>query len=94
MVGRQAGLTQRPRLSLFSACSPRRAPTAPNPETYKACSPSRRLGVGSASQPLGKADLEDIFSGVVSMELGPSPGPKGKGEGKTTWTGLCSVADL
>ena len=47
-----------------------------------------------SSQPLGKADLEDIFSGVVSTELGPSPGPKGTREGKTTWTGLCSVADL
>ena len=39
-----------------------------------------------SSQPLGKAYLEDIFSGVVSTELGPSPGPKGTGEGKTTWT--------
>ena len=26
-----------------------------------------------SSQPLGKAYLEDIFSGVVSTELGPSP---------------------
>ena len=25
-----------------------------------------------SSQTLGKADLEDIFSGVVSMEVGPS----------------------
>ena len=43
------------------------------------------------SQTLGKVDLEDIFSGVVSTELGPSPGPKGTGEGKTTWTSLCSL---
>ena len=50
--------------------------------------------MNSSSQPLGKAYLEDIFSGLVSTELGPSPGPKGTGEGKTTWTGLCSVADL
>ena len=33
-----------------------------------------------SSQPLGKAYLEDIFSGVVSTELGPSPGPKGTGD--------------
>ena len=50
--------------------------------------------MNSSSQPLGKAYLEDIFSGVVSTELGPIPGPKGTGEGKTTWTGLCSVAEL
>ena len=28
------------------------------------------------SQPLGKADLEDLFSGVVSTELGPSLEPQ------------------
>lgn len=56
MGGRQAGLTQRPHLALFSACSPRWAPTVPDPETYKACSPSRRLGVGSAG-------VESSFSG-------------------------------
>ena len=37
--------------------------------------------MNSSSQPLGEAYLEDIFSGLVSTELGPSPGPKGTGEG-------------
>ena len=40
---------------------------------------TRRTFVGPptnpGSQTLGKADLEDIFSGVVSTELGPSPEP-------------------
>lgn len=68
MGGRQAGLTQRPpswtlhaptltgrqkRLALCSASSPRWTPTVPDPETYKACSPSRRLGMGSGGTESG-----------------------------------------
>ena len=45
-------------------------------------------------QPLGKADLEDIFSGVVSMELGPRPETQSHRGRKTTWTSLCSPGDL
>ena len=31
------------------------------------------MSLGPASQALGKGDLEDLFSGVVSTELGPVP---------------------
>ena len=33
------------------------------------------MSLMSVYQPLGKADLEDLFSGVVSTELGPSLEP-------------------
>ena len=36
----------------------------------------------------------DLFSGAVSPELGRTLGTQLTGEGKTTWTGLCSVGDL
>ena len=35
-----------------------------------------RLITGNRRLTLGKADLEDIFSGFVSMELGPRPDRK------------------
>ena len=46
------------------------------------------------SQPLGKADLEDLFSGFVSTELGPSLEPQTHRGRKTTWTSLCSLGEL
>ena len=47
-----------------------------------------------ASQALGKADIEDLFSGVFSMELGPRPETQLHRGRKTTWTSLCSPGDL
>ena len=50
-------------------CSP------PGSSVHGDC-PGKNTGVGPptnpGSQTLGKVDLEDIFSGVVSTELGPS----------------------
>ena len=48
----------------------------------------------TASQALGKADIEDLFSGVFSMELGPRPETQLHRGMKTTWTSLCSPGDL
>ena len=45
-------------------------------------------------QPLGKVDLEDIFSGLFPRSWGPARRPKATGEGKTTWRRLYSAADL
>ena len=47
-----------------------------------------------ASQALGKADLEDLFSGVVSTELGLSLETQTHRGRKTTWTSLCSLGEL
>ena len=52
------------------------------------------LPVNSVSQPGRKAVPGDLFSGAVSPELGRTSGTQLTGEGKTKWTGLCSVGDL
>ena len=38
--------------------------------------------------------IEDLFSGVVSTELGPSLEPQTHRGRKTTWTSLCSLGEL
>ena len=45
-------------------------------------------------QPGQTAVPGDLFSGALSPELGWTSGTHLTGEGKTTWTGLCSVGDL
>ena len=52
------------------------------------------LPVNSVSQPGQKAVPGDLFSGAVSPELGRTLGTQLTGEGKTTWTGVCSVGKL
>ena len=47
-----------------------------------------------ASQALGKGDLEDLFSGVVSTELGLSLETQTNRGRKTTCTSLCSLGEL
>ena len=47
-----------------------------------------------ASQPGRKADIGDLFSGAVSLELRRTLGTPLTGECKTMWTGLCSVGEL
>ena len=46
-----------------------------------------------AFQPLGKADLDYLFSGV-STELGPNLETQTHRGRKTTWTSLCSLGEL
>ena len=50
--------------------------------------------VNCVSQPGRKAVPGDLFSGALSPELGWTSGTHLTGEGKTTWTGLCSVGDV
>ena len=50
--------------------------------------------VNCISQPGGKAVPGDLFSGAVSPDAGRTSGTPLTGEGKTTWTGLCSVGEL
>ena len=50
--------------------------------------------VNCVSQPGQKAVPGDLFSGALSPELGWTSGTHLTGEGKTTWTGLCSVGDV
>ena len=45
-------------------------------------------------QPGGIAVPGDLFSGAPSPELGRTSGTQLIGQGKTIWTGLCSVADF
>ena len=46
-----------------------------------------------AFQPLGKVDLDYLFSGV-STELGPNLETQTQRGRKTTWTSLCSLGEL
>ena len=50
--------------------------------------------VNCVCQPGGIAVPGDLFSGAPSPELGRTSGTQLTGEGKTIWTGLCSVAEL
>ena len=50
--------------------------------------------VNCVSQPGQTAVPGDLFSGALSPELGWTSGTHLTGEGKTTWTGLCSVGDV
>ena len=42
----------------------------------------------------GEAVPGDLFSGTVSPEVWRTSGTQITGEGKTTWTGLCSVGEV
>ena len=50
--------------------------------------------VNFISQPGRKSVPGDLLSGAVSPELDRTSGTQLTGEGKTTWTGLCSVGEL
>ena len=50
--------------------------------------------VPTAFPSLGEAVPGDIFSGTVSPEVWRTSGTQLTGEGKTTWTGLCSVGEV
>ena len=44
--------------------------------------------------PVKDVAVGDLFSGAPSPELGRTSGTQITGQGKTIWTGLCSVADF
>ena len=50
--------------------------------------------VSCISQPGGKEVPGDLFLGAPSPELGRTSRTQLTGEGKSTWTGLCSVGEL
>ena len=52
------------------------------------------LPVNSASQPGRQLVPGDLYSGAVLPELEWTSGTQVTGEGKTTWTGLCSVGEI